>query len=490
MAQQRDDADLVLATRAGDGDAFGILFDRWFDRVWDVAWHVVRDREVAAEVAQDVFLVAWQRIDDLREPAAFGGWLLRTSRNRALNRLERERRTTPAGGTGDPVMAALPDPGTDPATAVEDRSRDELVWAAAAALGERDASVLDLHLRHGLTPGEIAEALDVAPNHAHQLLFRLKERLAAAIRSWVLWRHGVPRCADLRTALAGAGIAAFGPDAVRAIGRHAGGCEACTEDRDEVLAPERLFAMVPLALAPPLLKAKAAAALESGGVPMAGSRHGRRGRWGRRRRRVAGSRGRRGCGGGDHRLGRRTRRAGRRRGTGHRHDRCHGKHSDRSRRFDTSDAASHRPDANDVDDVDHGRARHRRPRGHDYAANQPIHDHRAADHDHRPAGTAHDRRLPCQSATWRMRTGAARDGDRVADLRGDDPERRCPRRLRHPGRQRRIAALLPASAGHLDVDGHGLRGNLHRDRRGVTYAPTATFSLTTLDDPPSCIVMP
>jgi RNA polymerase sigma factor (sigma-70 family) len=283
MAQERDDADLVLATRAGDRTAFGILFDRWFDRVWDVAWHVVRDREVAAEVAQDVFLAAWQRIDDLREPAAFGGWLLRTSRNRALNRLERERRTTPAGGTGDALMATLPDAGTDPATAVEDRSRDELVWAAAAALGERDASILDLHLRHGLAPGEIAEALDVAPNHAHQLLFRLKERLAAAIRSWVLWRHGVPRCANLRAALAGAGIAAFGPDAVRAIGRHAGGCEACAADRDEVLAPERLFAMVPVALAPPLLKAKAAAALETDGVPMAGSQQGRGGRWGRRR---------------------------------------------------------------------------------------------------------------------------------------------------------------------------------------------------------------
>jgi hypothetical protein len=40
----------------------------------------------------------------------------------------------------------------------------------------------------------------------------------------------------------------------------------------------------------------------------------------------------------------------------------------------------------------------------------------------------------------------------------------------------------------LTVTGSG--GNLHRDRRGVTYAPTATFSLTTLDDPPSCIVMP
>ena len=283
MARERDDADLVLATRAGDTDAFGTLFDRWFDRVWDVAWHVVRDREVAAEVAQDVFLVAWQRIDDVREPAAFGGWLLRTSRNRALNRLERERRTMPAGGAGDPMMAALPGGDPDPAAAAEDRDRDELVWAAAAALGERDASVLDLHLRHGLPPGEIAEALDVTPNHAHQLLFRLKERLATAIRSWVLWRHGVPRCADLRAALAGAGIAAFGPDAVRAIGRHAGDCEACIADRDEVLAPERLFAMVPIAVAPPLLKAKVAAALETDGVPMAGSQQTRGGRWARRR---------------------------------------------------------------------------------------------------------------------------------------------------------------------------------------------------------------
>lgn len=284
MAQERDDADLVLATRAGDDGAFGVLFDRWFDRVWDVAWRIVRDREVAAEVAQDAFLAAWQRIDDLREPASFGGWLLRTSRNRALNRLERERRSAPAGGTQDPVMVALPGRDPDPAAALDDRSRDELVWAAAAALGERDASVLDLHLRHGLTAGEIAEELDVAPNHAHQLLFRLRERLAGAIRSWVLWRHGVPRCADLRAALVGAGIAAFGADAARTIGRHARDCEACAADRDEVLAPDRLFAAVPIAAAPPLLKAKAAAALEAGGVPMAGSEHAGGGAPGRRRR--------------------------------------------------------------------------------------------------------------------------------------------------------------------------------------------------------------
>ncbi|HZA00039.1 MAG TPA: sigma-70 family RNA polymerase sigma factor, partial [Acidimicrobiales bacterium] len=270
MEPNRDDSELVEAAQRGDADAFGVLFDRWFDRVWDVAWRIVRDREVAADVAQDVFLVAWQRLDTLQQPASFGGWLLRASRNRALNRLERERRSTPAGGSEAPVMAGLPADRDDPTQDLEERSRDELVWAASAALGERDASVLDLHLRHGLAPGEIAEALDVTPNHAHQLLFRLKDRLGAAIRSWVLWRRGSPRCTDLAAALAGADITAFGADAVRVIGRHAGGCEACTADRDEVLAPDRLFAAVPIALAPPALKARAAGALEADGVPTPG----------------------------------------------------------------------------------------------------------------------------------------------------------------------------------------------------------------------------
>src|SRR5690606_14674150 len=89
------DAGLVAAARAGDGTAFGRLFDRWFDPVYDVAWRIVRDRDTAAEVAQDVFLAAWQGLDRLERPASFGGWVRRIARNRALNRLERERRSRP-----------------------------------------------------------------------------------------------------------------------------------------------------------------------------------------------------------------------------------------------------------------------------------------------------------------------------------------------------------------------------------------------------------
>ena len=265
-----DDGALVLAARAGDPDAFGRLFDRWFDPVYDVAWRIVRNRDTAAEVAQDVFLAAWQGLDGLARPASFGGWVRRIARNRALNRLERERRSVP----DDERAAAALDRSAldvDLTARLGEREQQALVWAAASALGERDASLLDLHLRHGLGAADIADELGVTANNAHQLLHRLRSKLAGAVRAWVLWRDGGRGCAGLDAAITGAGLTAFGADAVRVVGRHVQACESCAERQQLRVAPEALFAAMPIALAPTVLRAEAAAALGEAGVPMGGS---------------------------------------------------------------------------------------------------------------------------------------------------------------------------------------------------------------------------
>lgn len=262
------DEALVIAAQGGDDTAFAELFDRWFDRVFDVAWRIVRHRETAREVAQDVFLVAWRRLGSIEQPASFGGWLLRTSRNTALNRLERERRTVTLGNEETTMEIDRRQTSIDDPTAPLERDEHvDLVWAAAAALGERDASVLDLHLRHGLGPAELAEALGVTSNNAHQLLFRLKAKLATAIRAWVLWHHGSPACTGLAQALRAAGVTSFGADAVKVTSRHLPACEACTERQQTRLSPEAMFAAVPLVGAGAALKAEAAAALAAEGVP-------------------------------------------------------------------------------------------------------------------------------------------------------------------------------------------------------------------------------
>lgn len=264
-----DDVELARRATAGDGEAFGQLFQRWFDRAFDVAWHVVRNRDTAAEVAQEAFATAWQQIATLRQPESFGGWLLRIARNKALNRLDRERRSRPLGD--DEALVMLDGErraDDDPATAVGGQERDDLVWAASAALGADDASLLSLHLRHGLDAGELADELGVAANAAHQRLFRLRKRLGDAVASWTLWQRGSPRCVELRTLLAAAGVTRFDRDASSMITAHVRSCPDCRSHQTLALSPEALFAATPFVLAGPALQAKAAAALAAEGVPV------------------------------------------------------------------------------------------------------------------------------------------------------------------------------------------------------------------------------
>lgn len=286
LERARDGA-LIARVRADDPDAFGELYDVWFDRVYNVVLRIVRDRETAAEVTQDAFLSAWRKLDGLEDPASFGGWLLRIGRNGALNRAGREARSTAIDQEGlavieshggSPVSAPQGfDVGAhlahfdDPATAVGDAQVVALVREAAAALGPRDAEVLDLQLRYQLTPAEVGQVLDLNRNAANQLCHRVRARFAGAFGARMLWGDGTARCAALQAELVAAGVSRFGTDAVPIITRHADDCPICDEDRRSRLSPAALFASVPLVPALLSVRGSVAHGLASAGVPMQGS---------------------------------------------------------------------------------------------------------------------------------------------------------------------------------------------------------------------------
>jgi RNA polymerase sigma factor (sigma-70 family) len=272
-----DDARLVVAARSGDPDAFGRIYDAWFDRVHDLAYRIVRDAEAAADVAQDAFLSAWRNLERLEEPRAFGGWLLRIARNGALDRKRKEQRARPVDEERLAVierqqtrpedrLAAI----DDPARVAEDHEVVTLLWDAADALGERDREVLDLTLRHGLAPNEIAEVIGLNRNATNQLVHRVRQHLGTAVGARVLWRDGEPACAELRADLTAAGVDAFDSGAVRVAERHVATCAECDERRRTRLSPASMFAAVPI-ISFPALKAKTAFALNADGVPMQGS---------------------------------------------------------------------------------------------------------------------------------------------------------------------------------------------------------------------------
>ena len=86
--QAADDGRLVRAARAGERAAFSALYDRYARIVHGVLMARVARDEVD-DLVQDVFLTAWRRLEDLRDPGAFGGWLTMIARNRATDFLRR-----------------------------------------------------------------------------------------------------------------------------------------------------------------------------------------------------------------------------------------------------------------------------------------------------------------------------------------------------------------------------------------------------------------
>jgi RNA polymerase sigma factor (sigma-70 family) len=140
----RSDAELVAAAMAGDRGAFAAIYDRYADRLHDFCWSLLRDRDEAADATQDAFLVAAERLGQLREPERLRPWLYAVARSQALRRVRARQRVAP-----EEEMIDRPDAAAGPERATEQADLRELVWNAAAGLSERDRALLDLHLRQG-----------------------------------------------------------------------------------------------------------------------------------------------------------------------------------------------------------------------------------------------------------------------------------------------------------------------------------------------------
>jgi RNA polymerase sigma-70 factor, ECF subfamily len=82
-------ADLVIAAQAGDREAFGRLAQRYERAVYATALRRLGNHSEAQEVAQEVLVKAMQKLDQLRQPECFGGWLRSMTARMAINRAVR-----------------------------------------------------------------------------------------------------------------------------------------------------------------------------------------------------------------------------------------------------------------------------------------------------------------------------------------------------------------------------------------------------------------
>jgi RNA polymerase sigma-70 factor, ECF subfamily len=151
-----EDADLIRQAARGNVEAYNLLISRWEKRVYNYLLRIARNREDALDLAQDVFLKAYQNIRKLDDPERFGPWLYRIAHNEAYSMFRKRRPETdvdelPPEATGGGISVA--------GSAV---FPVELSLAVASALGrlspdQREAVVLKVY--QGFKFEEMAEIL-------------------------------------------------------------------------------------------------------------------------------------------------------------------------------------------------------------------------------------------------------------------------------------------------------------------------------------------
>ena len=143
----------------GDLTALEALYDRYGSLVFSVGLRVLLDRQLAEDVAQEVFLRLWRRPWAYNpDRGRFISWLMSVSRNRAIDERRRLNRRLVAEDRGDDAAPELPDLGRlrDPLTLAVLADQRREVLAALDQLPAAQREVLELAYFAGLTQTEIA----------------------------------------------------------------------------------------------------------------------------------------------------------------------------------------------------------------------------------------------------------------------------------------------------------------------------------------------
>jgi RNA polymerase sigma factor (sigma-70 family) len=152
--------------------AFGELVGRFQDLAFGCACARLRDPCLAEDAAQDAFLLAWERLDQLREPAAFPAWMRRLVLTQCHRRLRGRRLELRPENEAHAIAAA-----SDTAADIEARDTAMLVRAALAQLRPNDRLVLILFFGSERTQEEIAAWLRVPVSTVSRRLAHAKRRL-------------------------------------------------------------------------------------------------------------------------------------------------------------------------------------------------------------------------------------------------------------------------------------------------------------------------
>jgi len=170
------DREWVRLAQQGDHGAYGALVRRHQDRIYRLLLHLTGSREDALELAQEVFIKAWEALPAWRPDAQFHTWLYRIASNVALDVLRR-RKVVQFEPLQDDYEAPADAPG--PEAQLQAKQSVLALDAALARLSPEHREIVLLREVEGLSYDEIAASLGIDVGTVKSRLARARVALVA-----------------------------------------------------------------------------------------------------------------------------------------------------------------------------------------------------------------------------------------------------------------------------------------------------------------------
>ena len=180
---------LIERCQRQDMEAFGQLIDAYQNRVFGFARRLVGDADEAADIAQEVFVKAFQAFSRFDGRSSVRTWLFRIAHNLCIDRLRKLERAPletriDARVEGETTFEIM-DSRWDPEASAIDSELAAAVEVAVGSLSEKLRSVLLLHDKEDMAYDEIASALNLPVGTVKSRLFLARAHLQQALAPYL-----------------------------------------------------------------------------------------------------------------------------------------------------------------------------------------------------------------------------------------------------------------------------------------------------------------
>ncbi len=178
--EDRDDRELVEASRSGDSSAFEELVRRKSGKVYGLCYRTIGNAEDAKDIAQLVFVKLWENLDKYDSAYAFNTWLYRMTTNVAIDFI-RSRQSRDAT-LNSSLRLVKTDTDADQGRSIQHKEIEQVFEEVSKVLSPKQKSIFVMNQMEDLQLAEIAKILGSSESTVRNHLFNARKAMQKELR--------------------------------------------------------------------------------------------------------------------------------------------------------------------------------------------------------------------------------------------------------------------------------------------------------------------